>query len=120
MANVRQKGHSYELKILKELEALGYDGLKTSRNESRTADAAGIDIVSTMISANPIPFAPQCKSYSCSPNYPKLFSTYTYPLPLVIFHKLTKKATTNFNTLGEYVIIEKSYFYKLLEQANNK
>lgn len=117
--NNKKAGNKYELDILKELEELGFDGLKTSRNESRTADAKGQDIVSVDNSINKLWFAPQCKTYSKSPNYPLLFSTYTTDLPMVIFHKYTKKATKNFIEAGQYIIMEKDTFYNLIKQLKN-
>jgi hypothetical protein len=117
--NNKKAGNKYELDILKELQELGFDNLKSSRNESRTADAKGQDIVSTSESVNKLWFAPQCKTYSKSPNYPQLFTTYTTDLPLVIFHKFTKKATKNFVEAGQYIILEKELFYQLLKQLHN-
>lgn len=117
--NVRKKGIRYELEVLKDLETLGFDNLKTSRNESRVKDAEGNDIVSTSKSNNPLPWAIQCKSYSKSPNYPQLFANCTSDLPLVIFHKYTKKATKNFVEAGQYVILSKELFYDILNKLKN-
>lgn len=117
--NVRKKGIRYELEILKELEKLGFDNLKTSRNESRSKDAEGNDIISTDKSENCLPYAIQCKSYSKSPNYPQLFNDYNTDLPLVIFHKYTKKAVKNFIEAGQFVIMDKQTFYEILKRLNN-
>ena len=42
--NSRNKGNSFERKIMNELKELGYDCL-TARNESKRLDDAGVDLV---------------------------------------------------------------------------
>jgi hypothetical protein len=118
MTNVRNKGHRYELQIVKELEEVGYDKLSSTRAESRNLDNAGVDITSTIESEKKLDFHPQCKSLSTRVAYELLFGTFRLKLPLVIFHKFTKKANKNFISQGEYVILQKDYFYKLLKNQN--
>ena len=43
----RKKGNSYELIIIKELTDLGFDGLVSSRSQSKNLDNAKIDICDT-------------------------------------------------------------------------
>ena len=44
----KQKGNRYELKLIKELGELGYDGLVSARSESRSLDNDKIDIAETI------------------------------------------------------------------------
>ncbi|WP_321330505.1 hypothetical protein [uncultured Ilyobacter sp.] len=107
----RTAGNQYERDIVKELKELGYTKAVTSRNESRTADANKIDIVG--LDGH---FAPQCKNLSKNVNYHKLMKEINTDMPKAIFHKRTEKSTGGkFMTKGEYVILEKDFFYKLLE-----
>lgn len=106
----KRKGNSYELKIIHELTELGFDGLKSSRSESKNLDNAKIDIADT---ENVLDFYVQCKKTQNTPNIESI--TEACPLkdkPLVIFwHK--EEAKTNNN---EFVLLPKSYFYKLISK----
>ena len=44
----KRKGNAYELKIIHELTDLGFEGLRSSRSESRNLDNAKIDIADTL------------------------------------------------------------------------
>ena len=61
MINGRNKGHAFEVKIMNELKALGYECL-TSRNESKRLDDAGVDLVDST------PFYYQLKKTERLPN----------------------------------------------------
>ena len=43
----RVKGHSYEIRIAKELRELGFTGIVTSRSESKRADDNKQDLIDT-------------------------------------------------------------------------
>ena len=112
--NNRTAGHNYERLIGRELKEFGYN-TKTTRQESHTLDALKIDVI-----ADNMPFHIQCKTTNQTFNYSK-FYTKEYKeqdKPNLIFHKKTKRANTNFVTEGEYVIMKKEDFYKLLELIN--
>lgn len=111
----RTAGHNYEREILKELEELGFDHLSTTRAESTNLDNNGVDICSTENSERRLFFHPQCKNMAQKPKYEQLFAKFKLKLPLVVFHKFTKKVGTKFMPIGQYVIMEKDLFYKLIK-----
>ena len=104
----KRKGNSYELKIIHELTDLGFEGLKSSRSESRNLDNAKIDIADTL---NQLPFYVQCKRTKNTPNIETI--TEECPIkdkPLIIcWSKESDKQQNN-----EYVLMPKELFYKLL------
>ncbi len=97
----RNKGNGYERKVMNEFVKLGFDDCKTSRNESRTTDSNGIDLVFTD------PFNIQCKARESQFNYLKLLETMpkdnNYNL---IIHKK--------NYSGELVVMNKKDFYEII------
>jgi len=105
-------GNNYERQIMNELIKMGYD-VKTARNESRTMDAKGVDIVGNF------PFHAQCKLTCNIPNYHKLITTMPDDKPGIIFHGKVEKANTQFVKKGEYVTMEKETFYDLMHKWNN-
>lgn len=108
----RSQGNGYERVIVNELKELGYTDVVTSRAESRNMDNKGIDVF-----GNSLPWFIQCKLTKDRPNYHKLIldtKELDNTKPLLIFHRLVKKATTRFVAQGDYVIMEKSEFYKLI------
>ena len=108
--NNRNAGNSYERQIVKELRQLGYEAV-TSRSESRNADAAKIDVIST-----DFPFHVQVKNTTQNFNVSKFFldETLRQDKPYVVMHKKTRKRETNFVVEGEYVYLQKEEFYKLM------
>lgn len=104
----KRKGNNYELKIIHELTDLGFEGLVSSRSESKRLDDAKIDIADTM---NVLDFYGQCKRTKNSPNIEAISEA--CPLkdkPLVIFWSKESDRQSN----NEYVYMPKDYFYKLL------
>ena len=124
MANTnRNRGNGYERDIVNELKSLGFEGVVTSRSESRNMDNSGVDIFDP---DGDFPFYIQNKAYQ---NYPKLHDlingeNVNKKKPILVFHKKMIKRKTRFFTEGEYVSMEKSVFYNLLTLAygnkNNK
>ena len=103
----RTQGHKFERDIVNELKEMGFD-VSTSRNESRKMDAAKVDIVGN------VPFHIQCKNSTVKPNYHELLNEMPDDKIPVIFHRLTHKADVRFITDGDYVIIKKEDFYRLI------
>ena len=62
----RTKGHSYETKIAKELRELGYEGIVTSRSESKSTDDKKVDLIDTQ---NQFPYYVQLKCTQNTPAY---------------------------------------------------
>lgn len=100
-------GTRFELEIIHEIQGLGYDAV-SSRQESRSADARGIDIISETF-----PFSPQCKSMVNQPNFHRLLTE--TDADLVFFRKQEKRGK-RFYQQGDYVVMKKDDFYKLLKQ----
>lgn len=66
LKNNKRRGNLYECKIAKELRDLGYDGIVTSRSESKSMDDMKIDLIDKN---NKLPFHCQIKRTIKSPNY---------------------------------------------------
>ena len=113
-AYAKRKGNNYELKIIKELTALGYEGLKSSRSESKNLDADKIDIAETI--PNTLPFYVQCKCTKNKPSYQDIIPNCPRKdRPLVIFHNYQVNKEVNMGSIGEYVIMTKEFFYDLIK-----
>ena len=102
------------MKIIKELTALGFEGLKSSRSESKNLDADKIDIAETI--PNTLPFYVQCKCTKNKPSYQDIIPNCPRKdRPLVIFHNYQVNKEVNMGSIGEYVIMTKEFFYNLIK-----
>ena len=109
----RNKGHSYETKIAKELRELGFTGVVTSRSESKSMDDNKVDLIDT---DNKLPCAIQLKCTQSIPSYFKIRSESTVnPDDFVIIWSKQEKREVNIVSVGEAVIMDKSLFYKLIK-----
>ena len=107
MANPnRNRGHKFERDIVLMLKEMGYEAV-TSRQESRSADARGIDIISDY------PFKIQAK---CKKNQPNFHEILTETDADVVFFRKTEKKGKRFYAKGEYAIIELKEFLKLTKK----
>ena len=108
MAANRNKsaGNKLELDIVHTLTEMGYKAV-SSRQESRSADARGIDIISDY------PFDIQAK---CMVNQPNFHTLLTQTDAEVVFFRKTEKRGKRFFTVGEYAILPLGEFYKLTQQ----
>lgn len=111
----RKKGNNYELKIIKELNEL-YDteSFVSSRSESKRLDDAGIDIVDR---ENIIPFYVQCKNTQAIPSVDLIKACKRQDKPLVIFWNKQIKKEINCISGGEFILLTKELFYKLLKNG---
>ena len=104
----KRKGNGYELKIIHELTDLGFEGLKSSRSESKNLDNAKIDVADTL---GVLDCYIQCKRTKNTPNIETISEACPYKdKPLVIFWNKESDRQQN----NEYVYMPKEYFYKLL------
>lgn len=110
----KRKGSSYERKIVNELKEITRDSeLCTSRSESKRLDDAKIDIADPN---NVLDFYVQCKNTQSNPSVKKLNAEVgKKDKPLAIFWNAQEKREVNSVSVGEYVIIPKELFYKLLK-----
>lgn len=109
----RNKGARYEQQIAKELRELGFNGVKTSRNESKATDDNKIDIIDT---DNKLPVNIQLKKTQSIPSYFKIRSESTVdPKSFAIIWNKQEKKETNICSVGECVIISKELFYELIK-----
>lgn len=105
----KRKGNAYELKIIHELTDLGFEGLKSSRSESRNLDNAKIDIADTL---GVLDFYGQCKRTKNTPNIETISEECPYKdKPLIIFWSKESDKQQN----NEYVLMPKNYFYNLIK-----
>ena len=104
----KRKGNKYELKIIKELIELGFEGLVSARSESKSLDNDKIDIADPQ---GQLPFYVQCK---CTKNYPKYHEIIEEcprkDRPLIVFHNKQVSKEVNMVSSGEFIIMEESYF----------
>ena len=97
-------GHNFEREIVNELKSMGYEAY-TARYASRLADDRGIDVVTDF------PFKIQAKCSIKQPNFHLLLTERECD---AVFFRKQEKANTRFVTKGEYVVITKEAFYKLV------
>ena len=108
----RNKGNAYELKIIKELTELGWKGLKSSRSESKSLDNDKIDIAET---EDHLPFYVQCKKTKNCPSISDIIKACPRKdRPLVIIWNKQINKEVNMASDGEYVMMSKEFFYKLI------
>jgi len=110
----RTSGHNFERVIVKDMKELGFN-VVTARSESRSMDNKQVDIFSPLGVENPLPFYIQCKNSKNKPKYQELLEDMPQDRIPVIFHRQTHKANSRFVTDGDYVIIRKKDFYKLIK-----
>jgi len=99
----KQAGSRFELDIVHTLKDMGYEAV-TSRQESRSADARGIDIITDY------PYNIQAK---CMKNQPNFHALLTETDAEVVFFRKTEKKGKRFYAQGEYAILPLDEFYKL-------
>lgn len=109
----RQRGHSYELKIIKELkEITKNENLCSSRSESKKLDDAKVDIFDQ---DKILPFYCQIKATQSIPQVKKINEEVGLKdLPLVIFWNAQEARDKKQISVGEYCIVPKQLFYDLL------
>ena len=114
----KNKGNRYELKIIKELTELGYDGLKSSRSESKSLDNDKIDIAQDRDAQNELPFYVQCKITKNTPNVQEIIEACPRKnKPLVVVWNKQINKEVNMASAGEFVMLEKSFFYELIKKG---
>jgi hypothetical protein len=89
---------------------MGYEAI-TSRYESKRMDDAGVDLVTDF------PFKPQMK---VSINQPNVHTLLTETEADIIFFKKVEKVGKKFMPRGEYVMLTKEDFYKLMNENNRR
>lgn len=110
----RQRGISYELKIIKELKEISKnENLCSSRSESKKLDNYKIDIFDR---DKVLPFYCQIKATQSIPQVKKINEEVGLKdLPLVIFWNAQEARDKKQISVGEYCILPKKLFYELLE-----
>ncbi len=105
----RRKGNGYELQIINELSELGFNGLKSSRSESKNLDNNKVDICDPN---NNLSCYIQCKNTQSAPNIEKITKECSLKeKPLIVCWKKSSSSSKE----HEYVMMPKKYFYHLLE-----
>lgn len=112
----KKKGNAYECKIVKELKELfGTDDIFTARNESKRLDDAKIDIADV---SGLVPCYFQLKSTQNTPSIKAINDEVGLKdKPLCILWNAQEKREKNIVSVGEYAIIPKAFFYKLLSNV---
>jgi hypothetical protein len=112
--NSRRRGNAYEVKIAKELQELGFPGVVTSRSESKRMDDSKVDLIDT---ENKLTCLLQLKLTQATPNYFKIRNE--CPIkdkPFCIIWNKTKPTDSTYRSEGEVVILDKEFFYKLIQK----
>lgn len=105
--NARNKGNSYELKVIRELNSMYWPGAVSSRSESKRKDDAGIDICYTD------PYNIQCKAVERLGNIHQVLNSMPKDENInLVFHKRNRQ--------GEVVSMTKEDFYKIIKQIHEK
>lgn len=111
----RNRGHAYERKIVNELKKItGDEDLCTSRSESKKLDDMKIDIADPN---NTLSFYCQIKSTQQTPQIKKInLEVGKKDKPLVIFWNAQESRDAKQISVGEYCILPKEFFYKLISK----
>ena len=109
----RERGLSYERKIIKELKEITKDSeLDSSRNASHAYDNMKIDVFDAK---KTLPFYCQIKATQSIPQVKKINEEVGLKdLPLVIFWNAQEARDKKQISVGEYCIVPKQLFYDLL------
>lgn len=109
----RTAGIRAEQQIVRELKELGFDKVVTTRLESKRMDDLGVDVIQLPDPSIPLPCYLQIKKTLQTPSVDLLKVDVGKPLA-IIYQKQQKKGS-RFYTSGEYAIMDKDLFYKLLK-----
>ena len=111
----RNRGHAYERKIVNGLKNItGDEDLCTSRSESKKLDDMKIDIADPN---NTLSFYCQIKSTQQTPQIKKInLEVGKKDKPLVIFWNAQESRDAKQISVGEYCILPKEFFYKLISK----
>lgn len=117
MRNNRTAGNRYERTVVNDLKSLGFDDVVTARSESRNMDNRGVDVF-----GDSLPIHIQCKTTNRRLKYEDFFQRDTLPTdkPVVIYEKKTRKSNSRFMTIGEFVIMRREDFERMVLTNDNK
>lgn len=111
--NSRSRGNAYERRIAQELRDLGFPGVVTSRSESKRMDNAKVDLIDT---EHKLKCLLQLKLTQATPNYFKIREECPIKdAPFCIIWNKTKQTDATYRSVGEAVILDKDFFYKLIQ-----
>lgn len=101
--NSRAKGNTYELRIAKLFQELGWGNCVSSRSESKRTDDLGIDLCYTT------PFAIQAKAWERAPSYHEVLSSMPQKKGIfnVLFHKKNRKGSIVAMSEADFIEIVK-------------
>jgi hypothetical protein len=124
----RTAGHSWELACKKLFIEAGFPHVVSTRSESRSRDADGIDLINKDEGTNGrLPYNVQCKNYARHIKYHEVLGRIPKVKGVmnVIFHKLTSnKGKANkvgtFSLQGHYVIMHQDDFMELIKERLTK
>lgn len=114
----RTAGIKAELQIAKELRELGFDKVVTTRSESKRMDDLGVDLIQLPNPILELPAYVQVKKTLAQPKFDLL--DVKLEKPLVVIYQRSRKKGSRFYTEGEYVMMTKEFFYKLLQNEMYK
>ena len=118
----RTAGHTWERTCINTLKKIPYfKNITSTRAESVTRDAQGIDIINKDEDENGrLVFDLQCKTTSTSLNYKKVLESMQIKKMPVILHRQTEKKGNQFYKQEDYAILLMDDFIKILKTINVK
>lgn len=112
--NSRSRGNAYERRIAQELRDIGFPGVVTSRSESKRMDNAKVDLIDT---EHKLKCLLQLKLTQATPNYFKIRNECPIKdAPFCIIWNKTKQTDSTYRSEGEVVLLDKDFFYKLIQK----
>lgn len=109
----RTAGIRAELQIAEELRELGFDKVVSTRSESKRMDDLGVDLIQLPNPSFELPAYIQVKKTLNTPKSELVESQ--LDKAIVVIHQKQIKRGSRFYTTGEYAIMQKHFFYKLLQ-----
>jgi hypothetical protein len=111
-------GHGFERAVVNEFKAIGFEAASTSRLQSRSRDNAKVDLCNCDEHIHGrLPYNIQCKNVAGGLNYRKFLAEMPVGVEInVVLHNSTEKTAGGiFRTQGQYAMLSKKDFYRMVE-----
>lgn len=116
LKNNRRRGNLFETTIAKELRELGFEGVVTSRSESKAMDDKKVDLIDKN---DQLPCNIQLKRTIKCPDYFAIKKEADQSKPFCLLWNKQQPTTSTFRSVGEVVFVDKMFFYELIKKYAN-
>lgn len=115
MSNNKNRGNTWERTVINEYKKrTKFTDISSSRLSSKALDNKGVDIYG-------LPFNVQIKTLSQKPDLIEILNKMPKGEDNLVIIKRTKKTPGGrFKEIGRYVVLDFDYYFKLLNDANDK